>query len=91
MSMLKKYHIALLFTTLFVFVSYYNWCDTALILTSSCCQITSSTYSLLQDLTDSPAKVLDKVAATLPGAKDFFVSYVMLSGKDTQSRLTCKG
>ncbi|GAA5932719.1 hypothetical protein JCM10213_006311 [Rhodosporidiobolus nylandii] len=61
LSLLKKYHISLLFTTLFVF-------------------ITSSTYSLLQDISESPAKVLDKLATTLPGARNFFVSYVMLAG-----------
>ncbi|SCV74453.1 BQ2448_8092 [Microbotryum intermedium] len=60
-STLKKYHLSLLFTTLFVF-------------------ITSSTYSLLQDISESPARVLDKLATTLPGARNFFVSYVMLSG-----------
>ncbi|GAA6009728.1 hypothetical protein JCM10207_004170 [Rhodosporidiobolus poonsookiae] len=61
LSQLKKYHISLLFTTLFVFV-------------------TSSTYSLLQDISESPAKVLDKLATALPGARNFFVSYVMLAG-----------
>ncbi|GAA5968552.1 hypothetical protein JCM11641_007678 [Rhodosporidiobolus odoratus] len=61
LSQLKKYHISLLFTTLFVF-------------------ITSSTYSLLQEISESPAKVLDKLATTLPGARNFFVSYVMLAG-----------
>ncbi|KAM0746908.1 DUF221-domain-containing protein [Meredithblackwellia eburnea MCA 4105] len=60
-SLLKKYHISILFTTLFVF-------------------ITSSTYTLLTDISESPAKVLDKLATTLPYARNFFVSYVMLSG-----------
>ncbi|KAK4703754.1 calcium permeable stress-gated cation channel, partial [Phenoliferia sp. Uapishka_3] len=60
-SLLKKYHISILFTTLFVF-------------------ITSSTYSLLSELSESPASVLNKLATTLPGARNFFVSYVMLSG-----------
>ncbi|SCZ96759.1 BZ3500_MvSof-1268-A1-R1_Chr4-1g06692 [Microbotryum saponariae] len=60
-STLKKYHVSLLFTTLFVF-------------------ITSSTYSLLQGISESPARALDKLATTLPGARNFFVSYVMLAG-----------
>ncbi|KPV72603.1 uncharacterized protein RHOBADRAFT_29756 [Rhodotorula graminis WP1] len=62
LSQLKKYHISLLFTTLFVF------------------QITTSTYTLLKDISESPAKVLDKLADTLPKSRYFFVSYVMLSG-----------
>ncbi|GAA5899660.1 hypothetical protein JCM8208_000621 [Rhodotorula glutinis] len=61
LSQLKKYHISLLFTTLFVF-------------------ITTSTYTLLKDISESPAKVLDKLADTLPKSRYFFVSYVMLSG-----------
>ncbi|GAA5902674.1 hypothetical protein JCM6882_004039 [Rhodosporidiobolus microsporus] len=61
LAQLKKYHISLLFTTLFVFV-------------------TSSTYTLLQDISESPAKVLDKLAQTLPKGASFFVSYVMLAG-----------
>jgi hypothetical protein len=44
-------------------------------------QITSSTYSLLQDISESPAKVLDKLAKTLPDSRYFFVSYVMFAGK----------
>ncbi|KAI5477633.1 DUF221 domain containing membrane protein [Pseudohyphozyma bogoriensis] len=60
-SLMKKYHLSILFTTLFVF-------------------ITSSTYSLLQEISESPAGVLTKLATTLPGARNFFVSYVMLSG-----------
>lgn len=44
-------------------------------------QITSSTYSLLQEISESPAKVLDKLATTLPGARYFFVSYVIFSGE----------
>ncbi|KAK4048133.1 hypothetical protein OIV83_005003 [Microbotryomycetes sp. JL201] len=60
-SMLKKYHLTLLFTTLFAFV-------------------TSSTLGLLRELSQSPQKVLDKLATTLPGGRNFFVSYVMLSG-----------
>ncbi|BGP27145.1 hypothetical protein JCM10295v2_006109 [Rhodotorula toruloides] len=61
LSQLKKYHISLLFTTLFVF-------------------ITTSTYTLLRDISESPAKVLDKLATTLPDSRNFFVSYVMLAG-----------
>ncbi|GAA5824868.1 hypothetical protein JCM11251_005374 [Rhodosporidiobolus azoricus] len=61
LAQLKKYHISLLFTTLFVFV-------------------TSSTYTLLQDISESPTKVLDKLAQTLPKGASFFVSYVMLAG-----------
>ncbi|KAK4055372.1 hypothetical protein OIO90_003210 [Microbotryomycetes sp. JL221] len=60
-SLLKKYHLTLLFTTLFAFV-------------------TSSTLGLLRELSQSPQKVLDKLATTLPGGRNFFVSYVMLSG-----------
>ncbi|KAL8280604.1 hypothetical protein RQP46_006927 [Phenoliferia psychrophenolica] len=63
-SLLKKYHISILFTTLFVF-------------------ITSSTFTLLSDLSESPAGVLTKLATALPGARNFFVSYVMLSGLAT--------
>ncbi|GAA6046727.1 hypothetical protein JCM3770_003137 [Rhodotorula araucariae] len=61
LSQLKKYHISLLFTTLFVF-------------------ITTSTYTLLKDISESPAKVLDKLADTLPKSRYFFISYVMLAG-----------
>lgn len=43
-------------------------------------QVTSSTYTLLQDISESPAKVLDKLAQTLPKGASFFVSYVMLAG-----------
>jgi hypothetical protein len=57
-----RYHLSILFTTLFVFV-------------------TSSTYSLLQEISESPAKALDKLATTLPVARSFFISYVMLSGE----------
>ena len=39
-----------------------------------------STWSLLQELSESPQKVLDKLASSLPFARNFFVSYVMLSG-----------
>lgn len=60
-SLLKKYHISILFTTLFVF-------------------ITASSYRLLQYLSGSPTKLLDKLAAILPLARNFFVSYVMLAG-----------
>ncbi|BGP55728.1 hypothetical protein JCM8202v2_003335 [Rhodotorula sphaerocarpa] len=61
LSQLKKYHLSLLFTTLFVF-------------------ITTSTYTLLHDISESPMKVLDKLATTLPDSRNFFVSYVMLAG-----------
>ncbi|GJN93152.1 hypothetical protein Rhopal_006199-T1 [Rhodotorula paludigena] len=61
LSQLKKYHISLLFTTLFVFVA-------------------TSTLTLLEDISQSPAKVLDKLADTLPKSRYFFVSYVMLAG-----------
>lgn len=43
-------------------------------------QITTSTYTLLKDISESPAKVLDKLADTLPKSRYFFVSYVMLAG-----------
>ncbi|TKA52309.1 hypothetical protein B0A53_04777 [Rhodotorula sp. CCFEE 5036] len=61
LSQLKKYHLSLLFTTLFVF-------------------ITTSTITLLRDISESPMKVLDKLATTLPDSRNFFVSYVMLAG-----------
>ncbi|GAA5984720.1 hypothetical protein JCM10908_003473 [Rhodotorula pacifica] len=61
LSQLKKYHLSLLFTTLFVF-------------------ITTSTVTLLRDISESPMKVLDKLATTLPDSRNFFVSYVMLAG-----------
>ncbi|GAA6059229.1 hypothetical protein JCM10212_006622 [Sporobolomyces blumeae] len=61
LSQLKKYHISLVLTTLFVFIS-------------------ASTYQLLQDISQSPAKVLDKLANTLPKTRNFMVAYVMLSG-----------
>lgn len=60
-SLLKKYHLSILFTTLFVFVA-------------------ASTFQLLQDLSTSPMKVLDKLATTLPGARNLFVAFVMLNG-----------
>ncbi|GAA5866760.1 hypothetical protein JCM1840_004257 [Sporobolomyces johnsonii] len=61
LSQLKKYHISLILTTLFVFIS-------------------ASTYQLLRDISESPAKVLDKLATTLPGTRNFMIAYVMLSG-----------
>ncbi|GAA6030870.1 hypothetical protein JCM8097_008916 [Rhodosporidiobolus ruineniae] len=61
LSQLKKYHLSLLFTTLFVV-------------------ITSSTYALLQEISESPAGVLSKLATTLPESRNFFVSYVMFAG-----------
>lgn len=43
-------------------------------------QVTSSTYTLLRYISDSPAQLPEKLAMALPGARNFFVSYVMLSG-----------
>lgn len=60
-SLLKKYHVTLLFTTLFSFVAV-------------------STYTLFQDLSQDPSGVLSKLANTLPGARAFFVSYVIVAG-----------
>ncbi|KAI9625359.1 hypothetical protein H4Q26_016383 [Puccinia striiformis f. sp. tritici PST-130] len=37
-----------------------------------------STVSLLRDLRDNPAQFIDKIASSLPGARDFFISYLML-------------
>ncbi|KAA1112396.1 hypothetical protein PGTUg99_018016 [Puccinia graminis f. sp. tritici] len=37
-----------------------------------------STVSLLGDLRDNPAQFIDKIASSLPGARDFFISYLML-------------
>lgn len=42
--------------------------------------MTASTWTLLREVADSPQKVLDKLATLLPGGRNFFVSYVMLSG-----------
>lgn len=39
-----------------------------------------STISLLQDLRDNPGRIIDKIASSLPGARNFFISYVMLQG-----------
>lgn len=37
-----------------------------------------STFSLLRDLRDNPGGVIDKVAKVLPGARNFFISYLIL-------------
>jgi hypothetical protein len=39
-----------------------------------------STWQLAQELADQPMKVIEKLATSLPGARNFFVSYVMLQG-----------
>ncbi|MBW0500114.1 hypothetical protein O181_039829 [Austropuccinia psidii MF-1] len=58
-SLMKKYHLFLLITVLFIFVAV-------------------STVSLLRDLRDNPSKLIDKIASSLPGARNFFISYLML-------------
>lgn len=58
-SLMKKYHLFLLITVFFIFV-------------------TVSTVSLLRDLRDNPGQLIDKIASSLPGARDFFISYLML-------------
>ncbi|GAA5944356.1 uncharacterized protein JCM15063_006571 [Sporobolomyces koalae] len=52
----------------------------SLVLTTLLVFISASTYQLLQDISQSPAKVLDKLATTLPNTRNFMVAYVMLSG-----------
>ncbi|KAG0149197.1 hypothetical protein CROQUDRAFT_654026 [Cronartium quercuum f. sp. fusiforme G11] len=58
-SLLRKYHLFLLVTVLFIFVAV-------------------STVSLLRDLRDNPGGVVDKLARSLPGARYFFISYLIL-------------
>ncbi|GAA99842.1 uncharacterized protein L969DRAFT_91783 [Mixia osmundae IAM 14324] len=38
------------------------------------------TLSLLVELADKPTKILEKLATSLPGGRNFFISYVMLQG-----------
>ncbi|EGG02890.1 uncharacterized protein MELLADRAFT_90487 [Melampsora larici-populina 98AG31] len=58
-SLLRKYHLFLLVTVLFIFVAV-------------------STFSLLRDLRDNPGGLIDKLATSLPGARNFFISYLTL-------------
>ncbi|KAH9822129.1 hypothetical protein DFH28DRAFT_947640 [Melampsora americana] len=37
-----------------------------------------STFSLLRDLRDNPGGLIDKLASSLPGARNFFISYLTL-------------
>lgn len=39
-----------------------------------------STWDLARDLADQPMKFINKLALSLPGARNFFLSYVLLSG-----------
>ncbi|GAA5948371.1 hypothetical protein JCM3765_001391 [Sporobolomyces pararoseus] len=52
----------------------------SLVLTTLLVPISASTYQLLQDISQSPAKFLDKLTDTLPKTRNFAVAYVMLSG-----------
>ncbi|GAA6025636.1 hypothetical protein JCM11491_007153, partial [Sporobolomyces phaffii] len=52
----------------------------SLLLTTLLVPISASTYQLLQDISQSPAKFLDKLTDTLPKTRNFAVAYVMLSG-----------
>lgn len=58
-SLLRKYHLFLLVTVLFIFVAV-------------------STFSLLRDIRDNPGGLIDKLATSLPGARNFFISYLTL-------------
>jgi hypothetical protein len=39
-----------------------------------------STWDLARDLADQPMKFINKLALSLPGARNFFLSYVLLQG-----------
>lgn len=39
-----------------------------------------STWSLARELADQPMKLINKLALSLPGARNFFISYVILQG-----------
>ena len=39
-----------------------------------------STFDLARDLADQPLKLLNRLALSLPGARNFFISYVILQG-----------
>lgn len=39
-----------------------------------------STWDLARELADQPMKFINKIALSLPGARNFFLSYVLLSG-----------
>ncbi|CEH17155.1 Uncharacterized conserved protein [Ceraceosorus bombacis] len=60
LSVLKRYHLFLVISVIFIFL------------------VTTTLWSVLQDLATSPAKVLDKLAQSLPGARFFSLSYVVL-------------
>lgn len=42
--------------------------------------IAVSTFDLARDLADQPMKLINKLALSLPGARNFFLSYVIFSG-----------
>lgn len=39
-----------------------------------------STFDLARDLADQPMKLINRLALSLPGARNFFLSYVILQG-----------
>jgi hypothetical protein len=42
--------------------------------------IAVSTWALAKDLANEPMKLINKLALSLPGARNFFISYVILQG-----------
>lgn len=58
-SVLKRYHIFLVTSVIFVFL------------------ITQTALTVLADLANNPMKIIDKLAESLPGARQFSLSYVV--------------
>lgn len=60
MSVLKKYHIFLVTSVIFIFI------------------ITGTAFGVLLDLSANPMRILDKLSLSLPLARNFSLSYVIL-------------
>lgn len=60
MSVLKKYHIFLVTSVIFIFI------------------ITGTAFGVLLDLSANPMRILDKLSLSLPLARNFSLSYIIL-------------